>query len=216
NWGVPDHVVYDRVIEEINAQENPGFHMMLTLSHHEPFDIPGKPHFKGPGLKNKFYSSAYYADSCLGAFVDKMKRSPHWNNCLIIMVADHGSSLPDHSQYHEPAKYKIPMLWLGGALKKDSVVSKYCAQSDIAVTLLHQMGISSEKYILGKDILSSSSESFTFYSFMDGMAMMTDSTKFGLDFVSGNLLFAEGPVSDKHLMYAKAMQQFVYGYYLSL
>ena len=216
NWGVPDHVVFDKVIEEVSQQQGPALHLMLTLSNHEPFDIPGKPHFEGMGFKNKFYSSAYFADSCLGDFINKLKRTDRWDSCLVIFVADHGSPLPDFSQYHEPAKYKIPMLWIGGALKKDSIVAKYCAQSDIAITLLHQLGIHSDQYVLGKDILSPSSGSFTFYSFMDGMAMMSDTLSFGLDFISGNLLFSNGQVPDEYIRYVKALQQFVYNYYLSL
>jgi phosphoglycerol transferase MdoB-like AlkP superfamily enzyme len=175
-----------------------------------------EPHFPDLGFVNKFYSSAYYADSCLGDFITKMKSSERWKDCLIILVADHGSPFPDYSQYHEPAKYKIPMLWLGGALKKDSLVSKYGSQSDIAVTLLNQLGIEHKNYVLGKDILSPASGSFAFYSFKEGMAMMSDDVRFSLDFISGNLLLSEGPVTDREVYYAKALQQYVYTYYLSL
>ncbi|MBP1667817.1 MAG: synthase family protein [Bacteroidetes bacterium] len=216
NWGVPDHVVYDTLLSDVISRNDTGFYVMLTLSHHEPFNIPGEPHFPDGGFANKFYSSAYYADSCLGDFLHKMKSSERWNDCLIVIVADHGSPFPEFSQYQDPAKYKIPMLWLGGALKKDSVVSKYCSQSDIAVTLLHQLGIDNNNYVLGKDILSPSSGSFTFYSFKDGMAMMSDSVQFGLDFISGNTLFSSGPVTDREIYYAKALQQFIYSYYLTL
>jgi phosphoglycerol transferase MdoB-like AlkP superfamily enzyme len=216
NWGVPDHVVYDTLLSDVISRNDTGLYVMLTLSHHEPFNIPGEPHFPDGGFVNKFYSSAYYADSCLGDFIHKMKSSERWNDCLIVIVADHGSPFPEFSQYQDPAKYKIPMLWLGGALKKDSVVSKYGSQSDIAVTLLHQLGIDNNNYVLGKDILSPSSGSFTFYSFKDGMAMMSDNVQFGLDFISGNTLFSSGPVTDRELYYAKALQQFIYSYYLTL
>ncbi len=216
NWGIPDYFIYDRLYDAVINEEKPSFHVMLTLSHHEPFDIPVAPHFNGPGIKNKFYSSAYFADSCLGAFVNKLKKSEKWDNTLIIIVADHGSAFPDFSLYHEPAKYRIPMLWLGGAVRKDTVITKYCVQSDIAITLLHQLGMESKGYILGKDILSASSGSFTFYSFMDGMAMMSDSLSFGYDFISNRLLFSTGNVAPEHIQYVKSLQQYIYEYYLSL
>ncbi|MBN1414380.1 MAG: LTA synthase family protein [Bacteroidales bacterium] len=216
NWGVPDNIAFDKLVDEVNSQTGPCLHMMLTLSNHEPFDIPVEPHFGGFPFRNKFYSSAYFADSCLGDFIAKMKSSNRWDSCLIILVADHGSPFPDFDQYHEPGKYKIPMLWLGGALKTDTVITKYCTQSDIAVTLLKQLGIDSDHYILGKDILSPSSRSFAFYSFMDGMAMMTDSVSFGFDFKSKNLLFSTGDVTSDHIGYIKALQQYIYDYYLSL
>jgi phosphoglycerol transferase MdoB-like AlkP superfamily enzyme len=216
NWGIPDYFIYDKLYEAVVNEKEPSFHVMLTLSHHEPFDIPVEPHFKGPGIRNKFYSSAYFADSCLGAFIYKLKSTEKWKSSLIIIVADHGSAFPDFSLYHEPAKYRIPMLWLGGAVKKDTVISKYCVQSDIAVSLLHQLGIESKGYVLGKDIFSPSSGSFTFYSFMDGMAMMSDSLSFGYDFISKRILFSTGNVTPENIRYVKSLQQFVYDYYLSL
>jgi phosphoglycerol transferase MdoB-like AlkP superfamily enzyme len=216
NWGVPDDVVYDRLLKDVVSRNDTGLYTLLTLSNHEPFNLPGVPHFPEMGFANKFYSSAYFADSCLGDFIKKLKNSNRWDDCLVVLVADHGSPFPDFSQYQEPAKYKIPMLWLGGALKKDSLVSKYCSQSDIAVTLLRQLGIENNNYVLGKDILSPSSGSFAFYSFKDGMAMMSDNVQFGLDFISGSFLFSSGTVTDKDIYNAKALQQYVYNYYLSL
>ena len=135
---------------------------------------------------------------------------------LIILVSDHGARLPDYSEQYDPRKYHIPLLWIGGAVQKDTVVTKYGSQADLAVTLLHQMNITTDEYVLGKDLLSPSSYSFAFYSYKNGIGMLTDTAGFGLDFISGDFNFSSGLVNDNSVAYAKSIQQFAFDHYLNL
>ncbi len=215
-WGVPDQYAFDRFITEIKADTGHWFRVMLTLTNHEPFEIPGHPKFGHKTLADKFYSSAYYADSCLGDFIDKVKASGLWENSLIIVVADHGSRLPDFDEVFEPRKHHIPLLWTGGAVKSDTVVSKTGSQADIAVTLLKQLNIPVTEYVLGKDLLAPGSASFAYYSIKNGIAMLTDSSGFGYDFTTGNYSYTYGKLDSTHLSLAKSFQQYVFGHYLKL
>ena len=61
----------------------PFMKMFLTLSSHEPFDVPMNR------LEDKYLNSIAYTDSCVGDFVEKLKRLPVWDNTLIVFVADH-------------------------------------------------------------------------------------------------------------------------------
>ena len=215
-WGIPDHTMFNRFYDEVMQEKGPYMKVFLTLSNHEPFIIPGKPKFGDDDLGNKFLSSAYYADSCLGSFVQKLKASPVWDSLLIVMVADHGARLPDYSEMYEPRKYHIPLLWAGGAISRDSVVSKLGSQADLAVTLLHQLNLPTGDYVLGKDLLSPSSRSFAFYSYKNGIGMLTDTSGFGIDFTSGKLNFSDGNSSEQSLDYAKSLQQYAFDNYLKL
>jgi phosphoglycerol transferase MdoB-like AlkP superfamily enzyme len=215
-WGVPDHIVYRRFLEECKSDTGHWFRVMLSLSNHEPFEIPVKQKFGNKSLTDKFHSSAFYADSCLGDFVRQFKEAGLWDNSIIIMVADHGTRVPDYSEVFEPRKFHIPVLWIGGALSKDTVITKIGSQADLAVTLLHQFNLPSDKYILGKDLLSPSAKSFAFYSYKNGIAMITDSTGFGLDFIGNHFSFSYGPVTDTQVQLAKSMQQYVFDNYLRL
>lgn len=216
-WGIPDHIMFERFYEEVlQEEERPFFKVLMTLSNHEPFIVPGTPKFGNDNLRQKFLSSAYYADSCLGAFMQKMKQTGLWDDLLIVLVADHGARPPDYSKNHDPRKYHIPLLWTGGAVKQDTVVTKYGSQADFAVTLMHQMNMNTEDYILGKDLLDPSSQSFAFYSYKNGIGMLTDTAGFGLDFISDDLNFSYGKIDDTLVSYAKAMQQFVFDNYLNL
>jgi hypothetical protein len=94
--------------------------------------------------------------------------------------------------------------------------SEFGSQADFAVTLLHHMNMKTEDYILGKDLPDPSSQSFTFYSYKNGIGMLTDTAGFGPDFISDDLHFSCGRVDNTLISYAKTMQQFVFDNYLSL
>ncbi len=215
-WGVPDHLVYDRFFLEVVADTGKWFRILLTLSNHEPFEIPGHPKFGDNTLVDRFYSSAYYADSCLGQFIDRFRETPLWDSTLIVLVADHGTRLPEFDNIFEPRKHHIPMLFTGGAVLKDSVVSKTGTQADLAITLLKQTGIRANGYILGKDLLSPGSQSFAFYSIKNGIAMVNDSGGFGYDFISKSISYSYGSIDTSHVSTAKAFQQYVFDNYLNL
>jgi phosphoglycerol transferase MdoB-like AlkP superfamily enzyme len=215
-WGLHDEVMFRNFYDEVTAATEPYFKMLLTISNHEPFEVPGTPKFGVVQPGDKFLSTAFYADSCLGDFIDRLKGTSAWDNLLVILVADHGARLPDFSEAYEPRKFHIPVLWLGGAVKRDTIVTKYGTQADLAVTLLKQMGMTTDHYILGKDMLSPDSESFAFYSYVNGFGMLTDTSSFGLDFITGKFTFREGEVSEAVTEQAKSIQQYIYQKYLDL
>lgn len=215
-WGVPDHFAFARFFRDIKEDTGQWFHVMMSLSNHEPFEIPVRQKFGNKDLFGKFYSSAYYTDSCLGDFVGKIKESGLWNNSVLILVADHGVRVPDYSEVFEPRKFHIPLLITGGAVEKDSIVSKYGSQADLAVTLLHQLNIKTDGYFLGKDLLAPDSKSFVIYSYKNGIAMLTDSSGFGYDFSIRRFSFNYGAMDTTHVNLAKSQQQYVFQNYLDL
>ena len=79
----------------------------LTLSSHEPFDVPMSR------LEHPYLNSVAYTDSCLGAFVDTLRQSPLWENLLIVFVADHTMRYPAGIQEHEVRD--TIYLWYGVA-----------------------------------------------------------------------------------------------------
>ena len=73
--------------------KEPFFNVVLTLSSHEPFDVPMDPVFSGNDNMTKYKNSVYYADKALGSFLDWAKGTDWWKNTLVIMVADHGARI---------------------------------------------------------------------------------------------------------------------------
>jgi phosphoglycerol transferase MdoB-like AlkP superfamily enzyme len=208
-WGAHDHVVFQKLYKDLCKSKQPFFSAYFTLSSHEPFEVPCK-YMIGKDDDSRFMNSIHYTDSCVGDFVAKCKTQPWWNNTLIILVADHGHPLPGRTPNHASLKFRIPMLWLGGALKHPGVVSKYATQMDIASTLLHQMGLPSEKYSFSKDIFNAKQAGFGFFVFNNGFGFQKDSTGVVYDYGSRKILEDRGMPSETELNSGKAYLQSIY------
>lgn len=204
-WGVSDHVTFDRLYnmagEQRHAPWNLGF---LTLSSHEPWQVPFKK------SDNEIINAFAYTDDCLGRFVERMRKSPMWDNLLIVCIPDHGVRYYDgmtHEQHHHNT-----MLWIGGAVKEHRVVGTLMSQSDMAATLLGQLRIPHDKYTFSRDVFSDeyAKYPFSFFTFKEGIGFR-DSTGFTVYDVIGNKVIENsGGGQDLRTDKAKAILQSIY------
>lgn len=220
-WGAYDGVVYNRLIEESRKVQPPFFYTLLTLTHHEPFEVPGKPRFPGAEIENKFRSTAYYADSCLGAFIDKAKKEPWYKNTLFIVVADHGHRLPkNQSEIYHPNRFRIPLLFLGEVIKpgfRGKNVSKIGSQTDIAATLFQQLNMESNHFNWSRDLLNPATKDFAFFDWDDGFGVVNPIQSISFDNTGKRILYKKvekSPEDDNLLRKGKAYIQQVYQEYL--
>jgi len=177
-WGVADEFLMSKGLELLDTCHEPFFSLMVTQSSHEPYEFPGKHRFAGNADSTEYFNSAFYADSCLGGFIEKAREKPWWNNTLVIIVADHCSRLPDNFQNTDPRRYHIPMLWIGGALKQKNIrINTRCNQTDIARTLLIQMGKDRPAFRFSRNIFDMQEKHYGFFVFYDGFGFVTDSTQ---------------------------------------
>ena len=78
-WGYADDVVIDAFTDHVLAEaasQRPFFAAMLTLSSHEPFDVPFAK-FDDPML-----NAMAFTDACLGRFVERVRQTPVWKDLL--------------------------------------------------------------------------------------------------------------------------------------
>lgn len=170
-WGVPDHYVLDRAAQTITARPEGERHLdvVLTLSSHEPFEVPASKLFDSPYL-----NSIAYTDSALGAFVQQLRAADRWDNTLLLLVADHGYRYPESVAYNSPERYHILMMMSGGAVRSSQQVETLCSQTDFLPTVLHSLGEDSTEDVfpLSKDIFASAAP-WAFYVYNDGFVLMT-------------------------------------------
>jgi len=161
-WGAPDHAVFGRALSDARtAGGKPRFCVIQTSSSHEPFDVPyGNPRFS-PGPQRAFA----YADSCLGAFVDSLRALPSWERTLVIAVPDHYGCYPARPQAME-ARHHVPLVVAGGALTRGGErVSRIASQTDIAATILAQLGMDYSDFPFSRNLAAGSPEhDFAFFS----------------------------------------------------
>jgi phosphoglycerol transferase MdoB-like AlkP superfamily enzyme len=193
-WGVPDHKVfdylYDDVVTQAEAQaaartagheSKPFMKIFLTLSSHEPFDVP-MSRFDDPYL-----NSVAYTDSCLGAFVDKLRDTPWWQDLLIIGLPDHCfAKCPPTIMNHEPLRYHIPMFWVGGAVREPRRITTLGSQVDLGATLLARLDLSHEDFNFSKDLKAPTQPHYAFYTWPDGFGFLTDSVRYIQDNAQDN------------------------------
>lgn len=174
-WGVPDEYTFDRLFEECNESEAPFFILLLTLSNHNPFDVPMEPVFSGKGYEDQFLNAAYYSDKCLGEFISKARNTEWYRNTIFIILGDHGTRIGNVNEF-DYKRFNIPMLWLGGAVNTKGIyIDSYGSQTDIPNTLLNQLDLPVSKYEFSKNLLYPESRSFAYYSYQNGFAMLSDS-----------------------------------------
>ena len=211
-WGVHDHFVFDKLLAEIASAPSPFFKVMLSLSSHPPFDTPIPTVIQGSDENSLFANSANYTDQALGNFISAFRQTKQWQNTLLVISADHSIPYLDECDISAPEKYKIPMLWLGGAVKnKDTVITKISSQTDIVNTLLEQLNISTSDYQFSKNILSPNSQSFSFYTFNHGYGFLSDGFKRIYDYNGKKFLEKIGttwPDSIGHAYLQKVMMDY--------
>lgn len=191
NWGIPDHLMFQRLLEETDMAAAPFLHILLTLSSHTPFDVPMQTVFPGSDDQMKYLNSIFYTDKALGAFIRAAKTREWWDETLLILIADHSCRVGNLSE-HEEKRFRIPMLWLGGALAvRDTVIHTYGSQTDLPFTLLGQLDLSREDFIFSNDLLSGNPNSFAFYSFHDGIGFISDSSYAVYSLTSDSYIIAE-------------------------
>ncbi|MDR0725942.1 MAG: sulfatase-like hydrolase/transferase [Prevotellaceae bacterium] len=171
-WGVNDDITFDYLYNEICERKDSLWHIgFLTLSSHEPFTVPYNR------FENRIVNAFAYTDECAGRFIDKLKKTPTWDNLLIILLADHGYCYPAGTlTVREPDYFHTPMLWLGGAITQPLKVNKPVNQTDLAATLLGQLNLPHDDFAFSRDVFSSSyTYPFVFFSFNNGFGFK-DST----------------------------------------
>lgn len=208
-WGVHDHIVFNRALSECDTATTPFFKVILSLSSHEPFDVPMPRQFPGNDEESLFINSCYYTDKSIGEFMIKAKTSSWWNNTVIIFIADHGHRLPEGRGLADRERYRIPLLMTGGAIQKDTLIHTYASQTDLANTLLAQLSSPSRAFMFSKDILSPSSKSFAMYFFNDGYGFVSDQQYIIFDNVARQFLHNEGGTPDD-LVRTKAYEQVLF------
>ena len=205
-WGVTDSITFNYLYDMLRKRPcEPGKWQTtyLTLASHEPWGVPYH-RIKG----DKKANAVAYVDDCIGRFISEIKRTPQWKNLLVIILPDHGIGYPQGLTEASPRRYHIPMLWLGGALRAPRHIDKICAQSDLAATLLGQLGMKHGDFRFSRDVLSATYRYPSAYHTFDNGISFVDSTGATVyDLTSKRTLTDTPQPSPLRLERAKAMLQ---------
>lgn len=170
-WGVPDHILAARMMEDIKAQQNekrPMLRILQTSSSHEPFEVPYHR------LKDKRLNAFAYTDSVMGAIVREYRKLPKWKNTLIVFVPDHVGGYKENLNDHDRSRYQIPLILAGGAISRPMKVGIIGSQHDIAATLLGQLGVEHREFTFSKNMMSDATPKFAFFAVNDAFGIVSE------------------------------------------
>ena len=157
DWGVADHIMFARMVQEIRKFPRPFNLSIMTISNHEPYMIPDD--------RFKVYDDSvpdsdklnvfYYSDWAIGKFVSDLKQYPVFDSTIFIFTADH---CPHQSAEYplDPRNFRIPLLIYSPHLigEKPVIIEKTGSQVDIIPTLIGMLGLETNMYCWGRDLLS--------------------------------------------------------------
>lgn len=163
SWGADDGTAAHRLFETLSDINGGPQWMMVwqTLSSHEPWQVPYQR------LADPKLNAFAYTDDCVGQLVDSLRTLPLWDELLIIIIPDHGY-LYDLT-YDTGDFFHSPMLWTGGAIRRPCRMPVLINQSDVAATLLAQMGIGHADYPWSRNVLAPDYRPFVYCNYPTGI-----------------------------------------------
>ena len=207
-WGVNDDITSEWLLNHLKQRsdkETPWFTTYLTLSSHEPFDVPYSR------LEEKIPNAFAYTDECLGKLIEGLKQTPLWKDLLIVCIPDHGFCYPQGTTDRGGEFSHIPMLWLGGAVKNPMKVDKIMNQTDMAATLLAQLGLDHSMFPFSRNVLGSDYVyPFAFYSSGSVFAFRDSTGVTAYDIKADCISYEEPSANEGRLKKGKAILQTAY------
>ncbi|MES2653550.1 MAG: LTA synthase family protein [Bacteroidota bacterium] len=225
-WGAYDDLVFNKQLEMMNKTQQPFFSTILSLTNHEPFELPTAYKFGKSNPVERFKSTAYYTDSCINAYLIKAKKQPWYKNTLFIFIADHGHIYPKNKyDVFMPERYHIPLLFYGDVIKeefKGKKSNKIGSQQDLAATLLAQLNLSSKKFTWSKNLLNPYTKGFAFFSWDNGLGFIDENQCVTFDNIGKTVLYQTNfstktnPSTKTNLDYGKSYLQTAYQQFINL
>jgi len=141
-WGIFDHAVFDRTLEELDKSSKPMFLTLFTTSNHQPWSIPPEYEAATPNFPDTLYRqgdvhrSMAYVNQALGEFMEKAARHEWYDNSVFVFIADHGLTV-HKSPLAKVQNAHIPfVIYAPGLSLEPRIIDKPVSQVDVAPTVL--------------------------------------------------------------------------------
>jgi glucan phosphoethanolaminetransferase (alkaline phosphatase superfamily) len=152
-WGYADADLFNKVGDNLRqTQPQPTLSIVQTMSMHTPFNFPSiedyrrkvnerllklkiSPEKQQEYLKHQdIYASILYTDDALRMFVEKLSKSPDWQNTILMITGDH--RLPEIPMATRLERYHVPLVVHSPMLRAPQSIKSVSSHFDIAPSLL--------------------------------------------------------------------------------
>lgn len=176
-WGLKDKLLFKESVPYLENLQQPFYAKYLTVTNHTPYTLDPEdrdPNFmtinSGSKLVDNYFVTNHYLDQAVKEFFTYLKKSGLYNKTMVVLYGDHYGISNTDARYLAPVLGKTSSEWndLDNAnlqrvpfmvhvpgLKNGRVSHQYGSEIDVAPTIEHLLGISTERYIqFGQDLLS--------------------------------------------------------------
>lgn len=212
-WGAHDGVVANKLMADLANAKSPFFYTWLTLSSHEPFEIPKASLLPGDDDETKFLNSLHYSDKVVADFITFCQKQPWWGNTIVVITGDHGHRFP--AAKIQADNFRIPILLLGGALTKtDTTLHNTVSQIDIPYSVLQQLRLPADSFYWSKSLFNANN-SWAYAAYNNGFAFFEPGRHFFFDNVGKRPSETYGNTDSILMKKGKALQQQTFSDYIS-
>lgn len=214
-WGVHDEYVFGKQLLDLSSNKEPFLSVLLTLSTHEPFEVPIQTPFDVGNESEMFKKSAWYTDQCLKNYFTEASKTDWYKNTIFILMADHGHRLPLLRDYNDPRVRQIPLLIIGEPLAdhyRGVRITTPANQHDFPSTLLSNLNLSDSAFIWSVNITDPQRNSYVYLSLDYAITFLTEQDTVLINLPAGEVIRGK---NDTTIRAAKAYLQCLYGSFIS-
>jgi phosphoglycerol transferase MdoB-like AlkP superfamily enzyme len=182
--GVPDQFLFEELLSQFKVMKAPFFLHTLTLSTHEPFDIPGLKTYASE--KKMYLQSVRYLDKQLERFFSEIRKEKKFNNTLLIITSDHAHKMPNDCDIASKERYHIPLIIYSKGMNSQFVGYKdttLFAQQNFPATLSYLMKWKERNYLKFSRNHFSDISRYTMSAFVNGYLFQTDTSSISYDYI---------------------------------
>ncbi|EQA36482.1 arylsulfatase [Leptospira inadai serovar Lyme str. 10] len=162
-WGYFDEDVLDELQKRMSVTKPPFLAVSLTLTTHYPYEVPEKEFeiFPNSVQDYDYFNTYHYSDWALGKFIEKVRKSPYFDNTIFVFVADH----THHRNLNPYEDRNIPLLLYSPKLVKPGIDNRISSQLDVLPTILGLVGKKLKFSAMGRDLLSDQEQGRAYFAF---------------------------------------------------
>ncbi|MBT2643626.1 LTA synthase family protein [Bacillus sp. ISL-41] len=170
--GASDEVLFNKSMDVLNAQKNPFYAQLITLTSHHPFKLPENkvmlevPKQFDQGIAGDYLRSVHYTDKAIGEFIEELKANGLYENSMIVIFGDHFAPFSQEDfgvieeltgrPYQFIDKFNIPfIIHAPGVTDGGKTFDQIGGQVDFMPTVANMLGIPLDDFVyFGQDLIN--------------------------------------------------------------
>lgn len=169
-WGLKDEEFFEQSIDKLKTLPQPFYTKFITLTNHFPYHLNPEDQYideytSDSDVVNRYFQTVRYMDEAIKHFIESLKEEGLYENSIIVLYGDHYGISENHNaamaQFLEKEELtpfdvmqlqRVPLIiHIPG--HEGKTISEVSGQIDIKPTLLHLLGVKTNKSIeFGTDL----------------------------------------------------------------